>query len=143
MTDIAHPELDGLGRYAFGWSDSDSAGATARRGLNEDVVRNISALKSEPDDAKDFAMRDKSITDHMGCDVVWNPAYTSTMVRNGLQSWNLDDIVLWQYCGDGKATFPKLPHNVPGFGHGKVDISVYIQGAEKPDLETLRDRLID
>lgn len=89
------------------------------------------------------AMRDKEITDHMGCDVVWNPAYTSTMVRNGLQSWDLDDIVMWQYCGDGKATFPKLPHNVPGFGHGKVDISVYIQGAEKPDLDTLRDRLID
>ncbi len=49
MTDIAHPELDGLGRYAFGWSDSDTAGASARRGLNEDVVRNISALKSEPE----------------------------------------------------------------------------------------------
>jgi Fe-S cluster assembly protein SufB len=49
MTDIAHPELEGLGRYAFGWSDSDTAGATARRGLNEDVVRNISALKNEPE----------------------------------------------------------------------------------------------
>ena len=49
MTDIAHPELEGLGRYAFGWSDSDNAGATARRGLNEDVVRNISALKDEPE----------------------------------------------------------------------------------------------
>lgn len=88
------------------------------------------------------AMRDLSITDHMGCDVVWNPAYTATMVRNGLQSWDLDDIVLWQYCGDGTAAFPKLPHSVPGFGHGKVDISVYIQGAEKPTLERLRERLI-
>jgi Fe-S cluster assembly protein SufB len=38
-----------LGNYAFGWSDSDLAGATARRGINEDVVRNISALKSEPE----------------------------------------------------------------------------------------------
>ncbi|HEV7824804.1 MAG TPA: Fe-S cluster assembly protein SufB, partial [Mycobacteriales bacterium] len=37
-----------LGNYAFGWSDSDLAGSTARRGINEDVVRNISALKSEP-----------------------------------------------------------------------------------------------
>ncbi|MDQ1628064.1 MAG: Fe-S cluster assembly protein SufB, partial [Actinomycetota bacterium] len=44
-----HPELDGLGRYQFGWADSDSAGATARRGLNEDVVRDISAKKSEPE----------------------------------------------------------------------------------------------
>jgi Fe-S cluster assembly protein SufB len=41
-------DLEGLGRYEFGWSDPDSAGATARRGINEDVVRDISAKKSEP-----------------------------------------------------------------------------------------------
>jgi len=41
-------DLEGLGRYQFGWSDSDSAGANARRGINEDVVRDISAKKSEP-----------------------------------------------------------------------------------------------
>jgi Fe-S cluster assembly protein SufB len=41
-------DLEGLGRYKFGWSDPDSAGATARRGINEDVVRDISAKKSEP-----------------------------------------------------------------------------------------------
>jgi hypothetical protein len=89
------------------------------------------------------AMRDLGINDRMGCDIVWNPAYTSYMVRNGLQAWALEDIALWQYCGDGVAAYAKLPHNVPGFGHGKVDISVYIQGAEKPDLPTLRQRLID
>jgi Fe-S cluster assembly protein SufB len=44
-----HPELEGLGRYEFGWADPDVAGATARRGLNEAVVREISALKSEPE----------------------------------------------------------------------------------------------
>jgi Fe-S cluster assembly protein SufB len=44
-----HPELDGLGRYEFGWADPDVAGAAAKRGLNEDVVREISALKDEPD----------------------------------------------------------------------------------------------
>jgi Fe-S cluster assembly protein SufB len=49
MTSVARPELDGLGRYEYGWADSDSAGATARRGLSEDVVRDISARKSEPD----------------------------------------------------------------------------------------------
>jgi len=37
-----------LGNYAFGWHDADDAGTNARRGLNEDVVRNISALKDEP-----------------------------------------------------------------------------------------------
>ncbi|MDX6245501.1 MAG: Fe-S cluster assembly protein SufB, partial [Frankiales bacterium] len=45
----AHPELDGLGRYDFGWSDSDVAGASAQRGLSELVVRDISMKKSEPD----------------------------------------------------------------------------------------------
>ncbi|MDX6223851.1 MAG: Fe-S cluster assembly protein SufB [Frankiales bacterium] len=48
MTAIDRPELEGLGRYEFGWSDPDLAGATAQRGLSEAVVRNISALKSEP-----------------------------------------------------------------------------------------------
>ncbi len=37
-----------LGRYDFGWADSDAAGATARRGLSADVVADISALKNEP-----------------------------------------------------------------------------------------------
>ncbi|HEX6578907.1 MAG TPA: Fe-S cluster assembly protein SufB, partial [Jiangellaceae bacterium] len=49
MTTTAHPELEGLGRYEYGWADSDAAGAIARRGLSEEVVREISALKNEPD----------------------------------------------------------------------------------------------
>jgi len=44
-----HPELEGLGKYEFGWADPDVAGATAKRGLNEAVVREISALKNEPE----------------------------------------------------------------------------------------------
>ncbi|HEY0500039.1 MAG TPA: Fe-S cluster assembly protein SufB, partial [Kutzneria sp.] len=38
-----------IGTYEYGWADSDAAGASARRGLNEDVVRDISAKKSEPE----------------------------------------------------------------------------------------------
>jgi Fe-S cluster assembly protein SufB len=49
MTTTAHPELAGLGRYEYGWADSDTAGATAKRGLSETVVRDISGRKSEPD----------------------------------------------------------------------------------------------
>src|SRR4029079_5342664 len=50
MTSIEelNPELKGIGKYEFGWADSDTAGATATRGLNEDVVRDISGKKSEP-----------------------------------------------------------------------------------------------
>jgi Fe-S cluster assembly protein SufB len=44
-----HPELEGLGKYEFGWADPDLAGANARRGLNEEVVRGISEIKEEPD----------------------------------------------------------------------------------------------
>jgi Fe-S cluster assembly protein SufB len=49
MTSTAHPELDGIGRYEYGWHDRDEAGAIAKRGLSEQVVREISALKDEPD----------------------------------------------------------------------------------------------
>ena len=45
---IDRPELNGLGQYEFGWSDSDVAGASARRGVNEEVVTDISKLKDEP-----------------------------------------------------------------------------------------------
>jgi Fe-S cluster assembly protein SufB len=43
-----NPGLKDLGRYEYGWADSDTAGATARRGLDEEVVRDISTRKGEP-----------------------------------------------------------------------------------------------
>ncbi|ALU39972.1 Fe-S cluster assembly protein SufB [Kocuria flava] len=51
ITDILekNPELEGIGTYEYGWADTDTAGATARRGINEDVVKDISAKKSEPE----------------------------------------------------------------------------------------------
>ncbi|MDX6286523.1 MAG: Fe-S cluster assembly protein SufB [Frankiales bacterium] len=49
MTTTERPDLAEAGRYAFGWADSDVAGESARRGINEDVVRDISAKKSEPE----------------------------------------------------------------------------------------------
>jgi Fe-S cluster assembly protein SufB len=42
-------QLEGLGNYEYGWHDSDTAGALAKRGLSEAVVREISALKNEPE----------------------------------------------------------------------------------------------
>ena len=41
--------IEALSKYQWGWHDSDSAGSTAKRGLNEDVVNNISDMKNEPD----------------------------------------------------------------------------------------------
>ena len=41
--------INSIGAYGYGWHDSDTAGASARRGLSEDVVRDISAKKNEPE----------------------------------------------------------------------------------------------
>jgi Fe-S cluster assembly protein SufB len=45
---IDRPELNDLGQYEFGWHDPDVAGSAAKRGLSEDVVRDISRIKNEP-----------------------------------------------------------------------------------------------
>ena len=57
MTTEMHDELEGIGRYDFGWSDPDVAGNTAKRGLNEDVVRDISSKKNEPDWMLDMRLK--------------------------------------------------------------------------------------
>src|SRR5580658_5114017 len=57
MTTIARPELEGLEHYKFGWADSDVAGESARRGLSEEVVRDISALKHEPEWMLDLRLK--------------------------------------------------------------------------------------
>jgi Fe-S cluster assembly protein SufB len=57
MTTTAHPELEGLDRYKFGWADSDAAGESARRGLSEEVVRDISAKKNEPEWMLDLRLK--------------------------------------------------------------------------------------
>ena len=40
--------LVALSGYKYGWHDSDAYAAASRRGLSEDVVRGISAMKHEP-----------------------------------------------------------------------------------------------
>ena len=57
----AHPELDGLGNYEYGWADKTDAGATAKRGINEDVVRDISAKKNEPQWMLDLRLKGLSL----------------------------------------------------------------------------------
>ena len=57
MTSVAHPDLDGIGTYEYGWHDADAAGMSAQRGLSEAVVRNISALKSEPQWVLDMRLK--------------------------------------------------------------------------------------
>ncbi len=49
--------IDELGRYEYGWHDADAAGTNARRGINEDVVRDISAKKDEPEWMLDLRLK--------------------------------------------------------------------------------------
>ena len=60
---IAHPELEGIGKYEYGWSDPDVAGSKAKRGLNEEVVRDISSKKSEPQWMLDLRLKGLSLFD--------------------------------------------------------------------------------
>jgi len=57
----AHPELDGLGNYEYGWSDGNDAGANSRRGINDEVVRDISSKKSEPQWMLDMRLKGLSL----------------------------------------------------------------------------------
>jgi len=63
MSQTAHPELEGIGNYEFGWSDKNDAGANVKRGLNEDVVRDISAKKNEPQWMLDLRLKGLSLFD--------------------------------------------------------------------------------
>ena len=63
MSNITHPELDGLGKYQYGWADQDDKGANSKRGLNEDVVRDISAKKSEPQWMLDLRLKGLKLFD--------------------------------------------------------------------------------
>ena len=56
-TTTANDQLEGLGTYKFGWADPDVAGASAKRGLSEAVVRDISALKGEPEWMLDMRLK--------------------------------------------------------------------------------------
>src|SRR4051794_21497332 len=53
---MATTDLD-LGRYSLGWSDVEDYVYKPKKGLNEDVVRDISWMKGEPDWMTQFRLR--------------------------------------------------------------------------------------
>ncbi len=88
---------------------------------------------------------DLGIRDKMGCDRLWNPAWTSHMPLRA--PWDLDTTVLWQYRGDDKSAADKSawtggPAGVPGFGSGNVDCSVVVNGAKACTLADVKTRLL-
>ncbi|MDA8379851.1 MAG: Fe-S cluster assembly protein SufB [Actinomycetota bacterium] len=53
---MATTALD-LGRYKLGWSDAEDYVFKPKKGLNEEIVREISAMKGEPAWMRDFRLR--------------------------------------------------------------------------------------
>lgn len=85
--------------------------------------------------------RDLDMTNcKFGSDSAVNPAYTATMPRMDKYGVPLDDISLWQLCGDGTVVLKGFPSELPGWG--KEDYSVYIDGDRKTTLKSLRERCL-
>ncbi|MCY4518797.1 MAG: Fe-S cluster assembly protein SufB [Acidimicrobiaceae bacterium] len=58
MTDTAQPAVGiDLGKYKLGWSDEEDYVFKPRKGLNEEIIREMSALKKEPQWMLDFRLR--------------------------------------------------------------------------------------
>ncbi|MGH9007317.1 MAG: Fe-S cluster assembly protein SufB, partial [Acidimicrobiales bacterium] len=53
---MAQTDLD-LGRYQLGWSDEEDYVFKPKKGLNEEIVREMSAIKKEPDWMRDFRLK--------------------------------------------------------------------------------------
>lgn len=49
--------IESMGAYSYGWHDSDAAGAAAKRGLSEEVVRHISEMKGEPEWMREYRLQ--------------------------------------------------------------------------------------
>ncbi len=85
-----------LGHYDYGWSDSDDAGASAKRGLSAAVVTDISAKKNEPEwmlaqRLKALRIFDRKPMPHWGADLDGidfdNIKYFVRSTEKQAQSW--------------------------------------------------------
>ena len=46
-----------LGKYALGWADTEDYVFKPKKGLNEEIIREMSAMKGEPDWMLDFRLK--------------------------------------------------------------------------------------
>ena len=63
MSTTTPPELEEIGPYKYGWSDPSNSVFTPKKGISADVVREISALKGEPEWMTKFRLRSLEIFD--------------------------------------------------------------------------------
>ncbi len=95
--------IDALSRYEYGWHDESDAGATARRGLSEEVVRDISAKKNEPEWMLDLRLKGLRLFDKKPL-----PAWGSD-----LSSIDFDNIKYFVRSTEKQATsWDELPEDI-------------------------------
>jgi len=83
---------------------------------------------------------DNAITDHMGCSRLWTARYAATLPSIVYEriGWQRQDLLMWQYCGDGEAYLANYPATSP---IGKTDISALtIAGGGAAALDCLREQ---
>jgi GH25 family lysozyme M1 (1,4-beta-N-acetylmuramidase) len=81
------------------------------------------------------------ICDKLGCTWLWYPSYTATLPATSYEriGWKVEDLLAWQYVGDGNGKLAGYPTTTP---IGAIDISaVTIAGGGDKALEWLRTNL--
>ena len=99
-----------FGDYNYGWHDSDAAGEAAKRGIDENVVRAISADKGEPQWMLDLRLKSLEIFNRFP-DPTWGPSIEGLDMDNIVTyvKPNTDQKHDWESVPDDiKSTFERL-----------------------------------
>ena len=99
-----------FGDYNYGWHDSDAAGEAAKRGIDENVVRAISADKGEPQWMLDLRLKSLEIFNRFP-DPTWGPSIEGLDMDNIVTyvKPNTDQKHNWESVPDDiKNTFERL-----------------------------------
>ena len=99
-----------FGDYNYGWHDSDAAGEAAKRGIDENVVRAISADKGEPQWMLDLRLKSLEIFNRFP-DPTWGPSIEGLDMDNIVTyvKPNTDQKHDWESAPDDiKNTFGRL-----------------------------------
>lgn len=78
------------------------------------------------------------VAGELGCSYLWPARYAPTLPAQVYTDigWTLDELLMWQYDGDGYSRLKDYPKEPPGFG--KVDISALVKDG---GIEWLRANL--
>lgn len=84
-------------------------------------------------------VREIGVRSKMGCRYVWPAAYTPRLDPHAYTDlgFTLDELLAWQYCGDGDSVLAGYPKTVPGLGPEDIS-AITIAGGGAAALEHLR-----